>query len=169
VSTQFCLIFDYKRSKNIVDSLKLFCYGDATLRPTKGANEMAARKGTKKSRGARKGGKKGTKKRSAAKSSARGGAKKSAKKAAKKSTKKAGARKAAKKTTKKAAKKTTKKAAKKTTRKSAGRRGTKKSSKSVVPPVPVAESEGITIGATKSEASTENMGGESDAASEEGS
>src|SRR6185503_9801935 len=49
---------------------------------------MAAKKGTKKSRGARKGGGKGTKKSASKKS--RKGAKKSTKKAAKKSTKKGG-------------------------------------------------------------------------------
>ena len=98
---------------------------------------MAAKKGSKKSRGARKGGGKAAKK-SASKSKSRGGAKKSTKKAAKKSTKKGG---------KKAAKKGTKKAAaKKTTSK---KRGTKKRSRkspaAVAPPPPHAVPASATI------------------------
>jgi len=54
------------------------------------------------------------------------------------------------------------------TRKGAGKRGTKKSSKSVIPPVPVAESYQAPE-TTSSESSSESMGGESDASSEEGS
>ena len=139
------------------------------LKTNKGANSMAAKKGSKKSRGARKGGGKAAKK-GASKSKSRGGAKKSTKKAAKKSTKKGGG-------TKKAAKKGgTKKAGKKTTGKKGGTKkggtkkgGTKKrsrkSSAAVAPPPPTVENEADIM---RSEASTESMGGESEASSEEG-
>src|SRR6185436_4839577 len=100
VSTQVFTLRNLWIRKNFVDSLKLICYVARNSKIQKERKAMAAKKGTKKSRGARKGAGKGTKK-SASKSKYRGGAKKS-KKAAKKSAKQA---------TKKAAKKSTKKRA----------------------------------------------------------
>jgi hypothetical protein len=129
------------------------------LKTNKGANAMAAKKGSKKSRGARKGGGKAAKK-GASKSKSRGGTKKSTKKAAKKSTKKGG---------KKAAKKGTKKAAtKRTSKGGAGKRGTKKRSRKTAAVAPPAAESYAELEPISSEASSESMGGESEASSEEG-
>jgi hypothetical protein len=168
VSTALLLFesfFSVTREEKHDDSIKLFCYVARNSKHNKGANSMAAKKGSKKSRGARKGGGKAAKK-GASKSKSRGGAKKSTKKAAKKSTKKGGSKKAA-------AKKGTKKAAtKRTSKGGAGKRGgtkkrSRKSSATVAPTTPAAESYGAPE-PMSSEASTESMGGESEASSEEG-
>jgi hypothetical protein len=167
VSTALLLFesfFSVTREEKHDDSIKLFCYVARNSKHNKGANSMAAKKGSKKSRGARKGGGKAAKK-GASKSKSRGGAKKSTKKAAKKSTKKGSKKAAAKKGTKKAA-------TKRTSKGGAGKRGgtkkrSRKSSATVAPTTPAAESYGAPE-PMSSEASTESMGGESEASSEEG-
>ena len=123
--------------QNIVDSHTLFCYGEPKIRPIKGAKEMAAKKGTKKSKGARKAGRKGAKK---------SAGKKSTKKAAKKGgTKKAG-KKAGKKGGKKSAGKAgTRKASKKRSRKSSER------VKAATPPYESTESEASMVESTASQ------------------
>jgi hypothetical protein len=138
-----------RSNENIVDSIELFCYVAPNSKPTKERTQMAAKKGSKKSRGARKGGGKAGKK-GGSKSRSRGGAKKSTKKAAKKSTKKGG---------KKAAKKGTKKAAKRSTGKRGG--GKKRPSKYTGPAATPAEE------APLSDQWTGPIVGESEASGEE--
>ena len=110
--------FHQTKNENIVDMIKLFCYVEPNSKTHKGANHMPARKGTKKSRGARKGGGKGTKKSAAKKG--RGGAKKSTKKSSSKKGRAGGTKKAAKKSTKKSGKKAGGKGTKKSSRKYSG-------------------------------------------------